>query len=46
MVTQMSIARRGIATEEMVQVAKDEDVDLGFLAMTRETGKRLPVYDR
>ena len=31
MVTQMSSARRGIATEEMVEVAKDEDVDLGFL---------------
>jgi phosphomethylpyrimidine synthase len=31
MVTQMSSARRGIATEEMVQVAKDEDIDLGFL---------------
>ena len=24
-------ARRGIATEELVEVAKDEDVDLGFL---------------
>jgi phosphomethylpyrimidine synthase len=31
MVSQMSSARRGIATEEMTQVAKDEDIDLGFL---------------
>jgi len=30
MVTQMSSARRGIATEEMVQVAKVEDVDWVF----------------
>ena len=29
--TQMSSARRGIATEEMIQVAKDEDIDLNFL---------------
>src|SRR5215204_3362139 len=29
--TQMSSARRGIATEEMVQVAKDEDVSLDAL---------------
>src|ERR671910_2468405 len=29
--TQMSSARRGIATEEMVQVAKDEDVSLDTL---------------
>lgn len=31
MSTQMSIARRWIATEEMMQVAKDEDVDLDHL---------------
>src|SRR5574338_979327 len=31
MVTQMSAARRGIATEEMKQVAKDEDVTLDWL---------------
>jgi phosphomethylpyrimidine synthase len=31
MVTQMSMARRGIATEEMIQVSKDEQVDLTFL---------------
>lgn len=31
MVTQMSTARRGIATEEMIQVSKDEQVDLTFL---------------
>ena len=29
--TQMSTARRGIATEEMFQVAKDEDIDINFL---------------
>ncbi len=29
--TQMSTARRGIATEEMLQVAKDEDIDINFL---------------
>jgi thiamine biosynthesis protein ThiC len=28
MSTQMRIARRGIATEEMIQVAKEEDIDL------------------
>ncbi|MGB7954620.1 MAG: phosphomethylpyrimidine synthase ThiC [Candidatus Nitrosopolaris sp.] len=27
----MSSARKGIATEEMKQVAKDEDIDLNFL---------------
>jgi thiamine biosynthesis protein ThiC len=26
----MSIARRGIATEEMIQVAKEEDIDLSW----------------
>jgi phosphomethylpyrimidine synthase len=31
MATQMSAARRGIATEEMKQVAKDEDVTLDWL---------------
>ena len=29
--TQMSTARRGIATEEMLQVAKDEDININFL---------------
>ena len=38
MVTQMSSARRGIATEEMVEVAKDEDVDLGFLVQRVDSG--------
>src|SRR6476469_8490799 len=31
MSTQMSSARRGIATEEMIKVAKDEDVDLNLI---------------
>ncbi|MDR4510836.1 MAG: phosphomethylpyrimidine synthase ThiC [Nitrososphaeraceae archaeon] len=31
MVTQMSSARRGIATEEMIQVAKNEDVTIDYL---------------
>jgi phosphomethylpyrimidine synthase len=35
MSTQMSIARRGIATEEMMQVAKDEDVDLDHLIRSK-----------
>jgi phosphomethylpyrimidine synthase len=38
MVTQMSSARRGIAAEEMVEVAKDEDVDLGFLVQRVASG--------
>src|SRR5438132_10479181 len=38
MVTQMSSARRGIATEEMIEVAKDEDVDLGFLVQRVANG--------
>ena len=29
--TQMTSARRGIPTEEMVQVAKDEDMDINLL---------------
>ncbi len=29
--TQISSARRGVATEEMMQVAKDEDVDLDYI---------------
>ena len=29
--TQMTSARRGIPTEEMLQVAKDEDVDINFI---------------
>jgi len=36
--TQMSSARRGIATEEMKQVAKDEDVDLSFLVQRVANG--------
>ena len=31
MVTQLSSAKRGIATEEMKQVAKDEEVDIDFI---------------
>jgi phosphomethylpyrimidine synthase len=31
MSTQMSSARRGIKTEEMIEVAKDEDVSLDSL---------------
>jgi len=31
MATQMTAARRGIATDEMKQVAKDEDVSLDWL---------------
>jgi thiamine biosynthesis protein ThiC len=31
MSTQMNMARRGLTTEEMIQVAKDEDVDLDLL---------------
>ena len=31
MSTQMSMARRGVATEEMIQVAKDEDIDLNLV---------------
>ena len=31
MCTQMSSAKRGVATEEMLQVAKDEDIDINFL---------------
>lgn len=34
----MSSARRGIATEEMKQVAKDEDVDLSFLVQRVANG--------
>jgi phosphomethylpyrimidine synthase len=36
--TQMSTARRGIATEEMLQVAKDEDIDINFLISKVATG--------
>ena len=36
--TQMSSARRGIATEEMKQVAKDEDIDLNFLVQRVANG--------
>ena len=31
MCTQMTSARRGVATEEMLRVAKDEDIDINFL---------------
>ena len=31
MVTQMTSARRGVATDEMKKVAKDEDVTLDWL---------------
>jgi len=31
MTTQMTAARRGVATDEMKQVAKDEDVSLDWL---------------
>lgn len=36
MSTQMSMARRGLATEEMIQVAKDEDVDLSLWILSRQ----------
>jgi phosphomethylpyrimidine synthase len=36
--TQMSSARRGIATHEMKQVAKDEDIDLNFLVQRVANG--------
>ena len=38
MATQMSSARRGIATDEMKQVAKDEDVTLDWLLPKIATG--------
>ena len=31
MCTQLNSAKRGIATEEMKQVAKDEEVDINFI---------------
>ena len=31
MSTQMAIARRGVASDEMKQVAKDEDIDLDYI---------------
>src|ERR1044071_10126778 len=31
MSTQMSTVRRGVATEEMIQVAKDEDIELDLI---------------
>src|SRR5262245_19372949 len=36
--TQMSSAKRGEATEEMIQVAKDEDIDLDFLIQRLASG--------
>jgi phosphomethylpyrimidine synthase len=36
--TQMSSARRGIATEQMIRVAKDEDIDLNFLVQRVANG--------
>jgi phosphomethylpyrimidine synthase len=36
--TQMSSARRGVATEEMRQVAKDEDIDLDFIVQRLANG--------
>ena len=38
MTTQMSYARRGVATDEMKQVAKDEDVTLEWLLPRVATG--------
>ena len=38
MTTQMSSARRGIATDEMKRVAKDEDVTLDWLLPKIATG--------
>ena len=38
MATQMSSARRGVATDEMKQVAKDEDVTLDWLLPKIATG--------
>ena len=36
--TQMSSARRGVATDEMRQVARDEDVELGWLVSRMASG--------
>jgi phosphomethylpyrimidine synthase len=36
--TQMSSARRGIATEEMIEVAKNEGIDLDFLVQRVSNG--------
>ena len=38
MTTQISYARRGVATDEMKQVAKDEDVTLDWLLPKIATG--------
>ena len=38
MITQMSSARRGIRTEEMIEVAKDEDISLDSLVHRIATG--------
>ncbi len=36
--TQLSSAKRGIATEEMRQVAKDEDLDIPFVVKNVSNG--------
>lgn len=38
MATQMSSAKRGVATEEIKQVAKDEDVSLDFIVRAVASG--------
>ena len=38
MSTQMSMARRGVATEEMIQVAKDEDIELDLIVQRVANG--------
>ena len=38
MSTQMSMTRRGVATEEMIQVSKDEDVDLDIIVQRVANG--------
>jgi phosphomethylpyrimidine synthase len=38
MSTQMSMTRRGVATEEMIQVSKDENVDLDIIVQRVANG--------